>query len=60
MKAWYRIRKFVRDESGQDLLEYALVMATVLAAVVAGSNGIATDITSALSTITVRIMSSVG
>ena len=36
MKALTSIRKFVRDESGQDMLEYALLTALIaLAAVVA-------------------------
>jgi Flp pilus assembly pilin Flp len=58
-----RIARLVRDlhrqDSGQDLLEYALVMATVLAAVVAGSNGVANLITSALNTVTGRIQTTV-
>ena len=48
-----------REESGQDLLEYALVLAAVLFAVVAGSGSLATDINQALSTINTRIQSEV-
>jgi Flp pilus assembly pilin Flp len=44
-----------REESGQDLLEYALVLATVLAAIVIGSNSIANVIGNALTTINARI-----
>jgi Flp pilus assembly pilin Flp len=44
-----------REESGQDLLEYALVLATVLAAIVVGSNSIANVLGTALTTITTRI-----
>lgn len=45
------------DESGQDLLEYALVLATVLTAIVAGSDAIANVISSALSGLGSRITS---
>ena len=54
-------RQFVnslhQDESGQDLLEYALVLATVLVAIVAGSNSVANVISSALSGLSSRITS---
>ena len=54
-------RKFIRslyeEESGQDLLEYALVLATVLSAVVAGSNAVATMISSAFTTVMGKIQS---
>jgi Flp pilus assembly pilin Flp len=46
-----------QEESGQDLLEYALVLATILTAVVAGSNAIASVISSALSSMGSRITS---
>ena len=46
-----------KDESGQDLLEYALVLATILTAVIAGSNDIANVIGSALSALGSRIQS---
>lgn len=49
-------RNLHREESGQDLLEYALVLAAVLAAVVTGSNTLATDIASALSSINGKIV----
>jgi Flp pilus assembly pilin Flp len=49
------ISKFHQEESGQDLLEYALVLAAVLVAVVAGSNSLATTINSALTTLSTRI-----
>ncbi len=48
-----------REESGQDLLEYALVLAAVLFAVVAGSGSLASDINQALSTVNARIQSDV-
>ena len=45
------IRNFNRDESGQDLLEYALVLLAVLVAVIAGSTNLSALITNELSTI---------
>ena len=55
MRPRHFIRKFHREESGQDLLEYALVLAAVLTAIVTGSNAIANVITNALNTLTTRI-----
>jgi Flp pilus assembly pilin Flp len=37
------ISKFHREESGQDLVEYALVLIAVATGVLAGSNSLATD-----------------
>jgi Flp pilus assembly pilin Flp len=51
-------RNFHNEESGQDLLEYALVLAAVLAAVVTGSNSLASDIKSAIGALNVKIGSS--
>ena len=48
-----------RDESGQDLLEYALVLAAVLAAVVVGNTTLAQSISDAITTINTRIQGSV-
>ena len=42
------IHNFHNEESGQDLLEYALVLAAVLAAVVLGSSSLGSTIASAL------------
>ena len=49
------INDFNRDESGQDLLEYALVLLAVLVAVIAGTTNLASIITSELSTISSTI-----
>jgi Flp pilus assembly pilin Flp len=49
------IRGLHEEDSGQDLLEYALVLAAVLAAVVTGSNSIATLIGQSLSSIETKI-----
>jgi Flp pilus assembly pilin Flp len=45
------IEKFHREDSGQDMLEYALVLLAVLVAVVAGSTNLASVISTELSTI---------
>jgi Flp pilus assembly pilin Flp len=45
------IQNFNRDESGQDLLEYALVLLAVLVAEIAGSTNLSSLITNELSTI---------
>ena len=49
------INTFNRDESGQDLLEYALVLLAVLVAVIAGSTNLSDLITKELSTINLSI-----
>ena len=49
------ISKLHREESGQDLLEYALVLLAVLTAVVAGSASLATTINQALTKINTNI-----
>jgi len=45
------VREFHREESGQDMLEYALVLFAVLSAVIAGSTTLSSTITDALNTI---------
>jgi Flp pilus assembly pilin Flp len=59
MKFAQFVQNLHREESGQDLLEYALVLAAVLLAVVAGSNSLATDISTALTTINAKIQAAV-
>ena len=49
------ISKFHREESGQDLVEYALVLAAVATAVVAGSATLSTDIANAMTTLNTKI-----
>jgi len=55
MKFTQFIKNLHGEESGQDLLEYALVLAAVLAAVVVGSGSLATDIADALTRINTKI-----
>lgn len=47
------------EESGQDLLEYALVLFAVLTAVVAGSASLANDISDALTKINTKIQGAI-
>ena len=49
------ISKFHREESGQDLVEYALVLAAVATAVVAGSATLSTDLANAMTTLNTKI-----
>ena len=49
------ISKFHREESGQDLVEYALVLAAVATAVVAGSATLSADIANAMTTLKTNI-----
>jgi Flp pilus assembly pilin Flp len=53
------VSQFHREESGQDMLEYALVLAAVLTAVVTGSGTLSTTIADALDTINTRIQTAV-
>ncbi|PYU05541.1 MAG: Flp family type IVb pilin [Acidobacteria bacterium] len=53
------LSKFHQEESGQDLLEYALVLLAVLAAVVTGSGSLATDIATGLTAINVKIQAAI-
>jgi Flp pilus assembly pilin Flp len=54
------VSSFHQEESGQDLLEYALVLLAVLTAVVAGSTSLAGTISTALTTINTKIGVAIG
>ena len=54
------VREFHREESGQDLLEYALVLVAVVGAVVLGSGTLAGDITADLAAIQVKLIAAIG
>jgi len=54
------VSQFHREESGQDMLEYALVLAAVLTAVVAGSQNLSTTITDNLDTINTKLGTIIG
>ena len=50
------ITNFHQEESGQDMLEYALVLLAVLAVVVLGSQTLSSTITNELSAINAKIV----
>ena len=49
------VSQFVREESGQDMLEYAMVLLAVLAAVVAGTTTLSATIGTELTNINAAI-----
>lgn len=54
------IQRLRNDESGQDLIEYALVTALIAFGAVAGMNTVADYINNAFSTIGSKVVSAVG
>jgi Flp pilus assembly pilin Flp len=54
------IARFHHEESGQDMLEYALVLLAVLLAVVAGTTTLAGDIATDLGLIQAKIATAIG
>jgi Flp pilus assembly pilin Flp len=59
MKFMRWISNFHQEESGQDLLEYALVLLAVLAAVVTGSTSLAGTISTSLTTVNGKIATAI-
>jgi Flp pilus assembly pilin Flp len=59
MKVLEFLKGLHQEESGQDLLEYGLVLLAVLTAVIAGSQTLATDISTALSSINTKIQNAI-
>jgi pilus assembly protein Flp/PilA len=51
LKQYVRMQTLLGDERGQDLIEYALVVALIAFAATAGMNTVATDINSAFTKI---------
>ena len=49
--------RFVRDEQGQDLIEYALVVALIALAATAGMNSLATSINNAFTKVGAKLTS---
>jgi Flp pilus assembly pilin Flp len=49
------IRKFHREESGQDLVEYALVLVAIASGVFAGSASLAADFANWMTTLNTKI-----
>jgi pilus assembly protein Flp/PilA len=54
------LSSFVKDESGQDLIEYALVAAIIGLAAVAAMSTLASNISNAFSAVSSKLSSSVG
>jgi pilus assembly protein Flp/PilA len=53
----FTLKRFLRDEDGQDLVEYALITAAVGLALITVVNGLATGIASLYSSITGELTS---
>ena len=56
----YLLKDAVQDESGQDLIEYALLVAFVAFAATVGMKALATDINSAFTTIGTSLTGAIG
>jgi pilus assembly protein Flp/PilA len=54
-----RLRKLVSEESGQDLVEYALLIALIALSATAGMNKVASGIKTAFSNISVQLSTSI-
>lgn len=54
-KQYVRIQTLLADEQGQDLIEYALVVALIAFAATAGMNTVATDINAAFTNIGTKL-----
>ncbi len=55
MKLMEFIKKLNREESGQDLVEYALVLVAVAGAAVLGSQSLATTISGGITTLNTKL-----
>jgi pilus assembly protein Flp/PilA len=53
------LQHLLRDESGQDLIEYALVAALIALGAIAAMNGVATGISNAFSAVASDLTSAV-
>jgi len=54
------VREFHREESGQDMLEYGLVIVAVVTAVLAGSASLTTNLTTDMGKINDKIIAAIG
>jgi pilus assembly protein Flp/PilA len=57
MKQYVRMQTFLSDESGQDLIEYALVVALIAFAATAGMGTVASAINTSFSNIGTKLTS---
>jgi pilus assembly protein Flp/PilA len=55
MNLYFTLQDLIRQEEGQDLIEYALVVALIALAATAGMNTVATDINIAFSNIGTKL-----
>jgi pilus assembly protein Flp/PilA len=60
MLRYLQLRNLISDEQGQDLIEYALVVALIALAATAGMNTVATDINLAFSNIGTKLTTYTG
>jgi pilus assembly protein Flp/PilA len=60
MLRYLQLRNLISDEQGQDLIEYALVVALIALAATAGMNTVATDINLAFTNIGTKLTSYTG
>ncbi len=56
---WELCKKLLQDESGQDLIEYALVAAIIALAAVAAMSALASNISNAFSAVGSKLSSAV-
>jgi len=56
LKQYVRMQTLLADERGQDLIEYALVVALIAFAATAGMNTVASDINKAFNNIGTKIV----
>jgi Flp pilus assembly pilin Flp len=54
------VRQFHREESGQDMLEYGLVIVAVVAAVLAGSTSLTANLATDMGKINDKIIAAIG
>jgi Flp pilus assembly pilin Flp len=54
------IRKFHREESGQDTVEYVLIGAAVVTALVAGTPGLSTMLQNAITALGTKVTTAIG
>jgi pilus assembly protein Flp/PilA len=55
MNLYFTLQNLIRQEEGQDLIEYALVVALIALAATAGMNTVAADINAAFTSIGTKI-----
>ena len=51
LKLYFKLQNLISSEEGQDLVEYALVVALIALAATAGMNTLATDISTAFTNV---------